>query len=594
MYIEITPTNNIVTFRYQTTPDYDSEVIDFTQLKQDLVVTVRLVDGVWTADHTFVQIAEAIAQGVLVRLTDETNDRYAIVGEYGNGKYTFVTNDGKTCYSYEVTDADVWSFTSAILLNIVDNLTTDDPDKALSARQGKILNETKVGATDILAPVEEVPSNYYTKSETATYVAAQTAAFITKSVNNLTNYYLKSDTYTKAEVQALIGAINQFHFEIYSSLADVTDPAGNVLYLIGPTGTGSDKYEEYVYANGQFVKIGDTSIDLSGYVTTDALNAALANYYQKPEDGIPESDLSNAVATKLNAALDNILTSLSDLLTNRTSEDKYPSAKATFDGLGKWGVVSQTQTWSGTGSNPRTYTMSDLVYGLIPQANIDLFVSAGATFNDTTGYFELNGLTDISYEEMKKIYDAGQLTAGGNSFGYRFQGKQVRTTLPFKADINTSNMPYYTATQLFNSSAVEVVALIVKYNNDIITTRLGGISYMAADCRKLRKIINPIILVDTLSTQNFSYSFSNCNSLEELSLGRIGKDVSFAQSSLLNLASVVYMVTNAANTSAITITLHATAYARCQADTTEYTYSGQTYTGILAYASARNITLASA
>lgn len=112
------------------------------------------------------------------------------------------------------------------------------------------------------------------------------SGFITISVNNLVNYYLKSETYTKQEVQALIAAIQQFHYEIYASTSDVTSPQGNVLYLIGPTGTGTDKYEEYVYANSQFVKIGDTSIDLSGYYTsqqtdsaiTQALNTALAGY----------------------------------------------------------------------------------------------------------------------------------------------------------------------------------------------------------------------------------------------------------------------------------------------------------------------------
>lgn len=100
--------------------------------------------------------------------------------------------------------------------------------------------------------------------------------FVTKSVNDLVNYYLKSETYTKAEVAALIGAIQQFHYEIYAALPQTGQ--GNVLYLIGPTGTGKDKYEEYVYANGDFIPIGDTSIDLSGYVTTDALNTALADY----------------------------------------------------------------------------------------------------------------------------------------------------------------------------------------------------------------------------------------------------------------------------------------------------------------------------
>jgi hypothetical protein len=109
MYIEITPTNNIVQFRYQTTPDYDSEIIDFAQLKQDLVVSIHLENGVWVADHTYDDMAQAIANGVLVRLTDETNDRYAIVGGYTDDSYIFVTNDTDYCYAYIVTDADAWT-----------------------------------------------------------------------------------------------------------------------------------------------------------------------------------------------------------------------------------------------------------------------------------------------------------------------------------------------------------------------------------------------------------------------------------------------------------------------------------------------------
>lgn len=115
-------------------------------------------------------------------------------------------------------------------------------------------------------------------SDIASGVIPDVSNFITRNVNDLVNYYLKSETYTQAEVQGLIAAINQFHYEIYPSTSAVTNPQGNVLYLIGPTGTGNDKYEEYVYANNTWVKIGDTSIDLSGYVTTQTLNAALANY----------------------------------------------------------------------------------------------------------------------------------------------------------------------------------------------------------------------------------------------------------------------------------------------------------------------------
>ena len=135
------------------------------------------------------------------------------------------------------------------------------------------------------------------------------SSFITKSVDDLTNYYLKSETYTKNEVQQLIGAIQQFHYEVYPTLPQTG--ASNVLYLIGPTGSGSDKYEEYVYANNDWTKIGDTSIDLSGYVTTQALTTALAdyvtssalstilsNYVNKDEiDDVPTANSKNPVTS---------------------------------------------------------------------------------------------------------------------------------------------------------------------------------------------------------------------------------------------------------------------------------------------------------
>ena len=88
--------------------------------------------------------------------------------------------------------------------------------------------------------------------------------FVTKAVNDLTYYY------TKTEVNGLIAAIDQFRYEIAASTSAVINPQPNVLYLIGPTGSGSDKYEEYVYPDSTtgWVKIGDTTIDLSGYVNS--------------------------------------------------------------------------------------------------------------------------------------------------------------------------------------------------------------------------------------------------------------------------------------------------------------------------------------
>lgn len=167
---------------------------------------------------------------------------------------------------------------------------------------------------------------------------AAIADFITRSVNDLANYYLKTDTYTKTEVQALIAAINQFHYEVYPSTSAVTSPANNVLYLIGPTGQGSDKYEEYVYPNSTtgWVKIGDTSIDLSGYVTTTALNTALASYYTKTQ---ADNLLANYVSR---SEYETAMPQKQDKLTFDEVPTKGSNNPVTSDGIAK--AIEEGQT----------------------------------------------------------------------------------------------------------------------------------------------------------------------------------------------------------------------------------------------------------
>lgn len=142
-------------------------------------------------------------------------------------------------------------------------------------------------------------SNTPTIPTVPTKVSAFTndVGFIDNTVNNLLNYYKKGETYTQTEVNNLIAAINQFKYEIYANLGSVTSPASNVLYLIGPSGTGSDKYEEYVYTT-QFIKIGDTSIDLSDYYTKSAADEKFVA--QESGKGLSTNDFTNALLTKLN------------------------------------------------------------------------------------------------------------------------------------------------------------------------------------------------------------------------------------------------------------------------------------------------------
>ena len=166
--------------------------------------------------------------------------------------------------------------------------------------------------------------------------------FITKSVDDLANYYLKRDIYTKDEVQQIVSAIKQFSFEIVPSLPTPSTNTMYKIYLIpSPNSQTQNAKDEYITISSDqerevyyWEQIGSTAIDLSGYYTsaeTDsaisaALTAALADYtttealtrllshkqdiildlgnirrgaiagltaYQKPAGGIPVSDLSS-------------------------------------------------------------------------------------------------------------------------------------------------------------------------------------------------------------------------------------------------------------------------------------------------------------
>ena len=159
---------------------------------------------------------------------------------------------------------------------------------------------------------------FQTQQQVNSAISQATANFITKSVSDLTNYYLKSETYTQTEVNNLIWAIQQFHYEIYPNLQSVTSPASNVLYLIWPKWSGSDLYEEYVYTT-QFIKIWETSIDLSNYVTISALNTALARYVTSSElstilnDYVTSTDLSTTLQDYVTSS--SLATTLNDYAT---------------------------------------------------------------------------------------------------------------------------------------------------------------------------------------------------------------------------------------------------------------------------------------
>lgn len=196
------------------------------------------------------------------------------------------------------------------------------------------------------------------------------------------------------------------------------------------------------------------------------------------------------------------------------------------------------------------------------QGNRALYVAAGAVYNQNTGFYELNGLTDITEEQMRVIYNA----CGGNPNSTNLiekyaSMKNIRTNIPFHS---ASIGGYAEENVRFDAmcigcSVLEVFSLGVDTN--IIP---NSVAYAFQSCAKLKSVIGIF---------NFSRSpmvakiFSGCGQLININIKSLKTSISFKDSPLLSLGSLRYLITNAANTSAITVTVHADVYAKIQDET---------------------------
>lgn len=121
---------------------------------------------------------------------------------------------------------------------------------------------------------------------------------IEATVTNLVNFYNKSQVYTKTEVRDLIGAIESMTMEVVNALPS-SDISTTTIYLLKQS--GSNNYDQYVYINNEWVKIGTTAIDLSGYVTSSQLTLAISDF-------LTETEINLLLADKQDKALSSSVT----------------------------------------------------------------------------------------------------------------------------------------------------------------------------------------------------------------------------------------------------------------------------------------------
>lgn len=194
------------------------------------------------------------------------------------------------------------------------------------------------------------------------------------------------------------------------------------------------------------------------------------------------------------------------------------------------------------------------------EGNRALYVAAGAVYNQNTGFYELNGLTDITEEQMREIYVQTNPTKRVTDLCSVLNASSIRTNFPFLNRGGYKNIDCYAA--FANCTNLEVVAFGARDGDNFFPSR---IIYAFINCIKLREI-KSVLNVTSLESHNnkFLNTFSGCRALEKILILNLKDNISFSNSPLLSLESLQYLITNAANTSPITVTVHADVYDKIQ------------------------------
>lgn len=292
-------------------------------------------------------------------------------------------------------------------------------EAALSGKQNVINDLPAIRSGAALGTTSVQPST----------MQAAIADFITKSVNDLVNYYTKTDTYTKTEVQNLLDAIKQFRYEVVASLPAASTSTMGTIYLVPSDNpdTQNVKDEFITIQSGStysWEQIGSTAIDLSVYSTTAEMNAAIASaltlYYTKAQVDSLVQTINAAIAQKaaqsdLNAEITRA-TGVEEKITKDLKSGELVAA-----------LAENLVSWAGSTQNAN-YTQE----GMVETTGGDLFIdsSVPATLESIAAKtdFSATALIATGFNLLRRA------TAIGNGWYFPVPA------LPF-GTINTSTQP---------------------------------------------------------------------------------------------------------------------------------------------------------
>lgn len=244
--------------------------------------------------------------------------------------------------------------------------------------------------------------------------------FITNTVDNLVNYYKKSETFTKQEVNDLISAITTMDIRVVQTLP-TEDISTTTIYFVPKTTAGTnDVYDEYVYVSNAWEHIGSTDIDLSGYQTK------IDSSHKLSSDLVDDTNQTNKFVTE------NEKTTWNTEIENLQEEDELLKRNL------------QTTTGSGEEVTLEKTAELDFVKPPLPRGNTKQNTTTGKNLLPPLDSGSLNGLTFTTNSN-------GITTISGTTTGVTNYFKNVNKILPagtYTLSINLSYTPPASSSQL--------------------------------------------------------------------------------------------------------------------------------------------------
>lgn len=193
---------------------------EFNKVLSKIPVIISSIESYPTEGSKNLITSGGVYQALKDSETSAEETHQELLNEISNINSTLSTEIStvNTNLTTKITQIETTTIPNAIKAAIVDNLDTEDSNKALSATQGKVLKTM---------------------------------------ISNLAN----------------------LRIEVVNELPSTGET--NVIYLVKKAGTNPDVHDEYVYVEGNWEKIGNTEVDLSNYYTKDQVYTKSETYSQE-------------------------------------------------------------------------------------------------------------------------------------------------------------------------------------------------------------------------------------------------------------------------------------------------------------------------